>query len=70
MRYGLAVPCYHCCDAQVWTSTLKRTINTAQQLGREIVTWRALDEIDAGVCDGMTCVHARRVTALPPLLWA
>jgi broad specificity phosphatase PhoE len=27
---------------------------TAAPLGREIVAWKALDEIDAGVCDGLT----------------
>jgi broad specificity phosphatase PhoE len=38
----------------VWTSTLRRTHMTAAPLGREIVAWKALDEIDAGVCDGLT----------------
>jgi broad specificity phosphatase PhoE len=38
----------------VWTSTLRRTMLTAAPLGREIVTWKALDEIDAGICDGLT----------------
>ena len=40
----------------VWTSTLRRTIATAAPLaqGREVVSWKALDEVDAGVCDGMT----------------
>jgi broad specificity phosphatase PhoE len=41
-------------DLVVWTSTLRRTMLTAAPLGREIVTWKALDEIDAGVCDGLT----------------
>lgn len=40
--------------AQVWTSTLGRTIETAQPLGMPIVSLRALDEIDAGICDGMS----------------
>ncbi|GAX82741.1 hypothetical protein CEUSTIGMA_g10167.t1 [Chlamydomonas eustigma] len=39
---------------QVWTSTLKRTIQTAQHLPFAKLRWKALDEIDAGVCDGMT----------------
>lgn len=51
---------------QVWTSTLKRTIQTAQNLGREIVTWRALDEIDAGVCDSMTYAALSRTRVV---LW-
>jgi broad specificity phosphatase PhoE/predicted kinase len=38
----------------VWTSTLRRTIETAEILGLPFRSWKALDEIDAGVCDGMT----------------
>lgn len=41
-------------ELSVWTSTLRRTQATAAPIGREIVPWKALDEIDAGVCDGMT----------------
>lgn len=39
---------------QVWTSTLQRTIQTAQLLPYTKLTWKSLDELDAGVCDGMT----------------
>jgi broad specificity phosphatase PhoE len=39
---------------QVWTSTLRRTIQTAQHLPYPKKTWKSLDELDAGVCDGMT----------------
>jgi len=44
---------------QVWTSSLVRTIQTAaplQALGAcgLVRQWRCLDEIDAGICDGMT----------------
>lgn len=41
---------------QVWTSTLRRTIQTARHLPPACPqqTWKSLDEIDAGVCDGMT----------------
>ena len=40
---------------QVWTSRLRRTIMTARHMGAyPQVQLRALDEIDAGVCDGMT----------------
>lgn len=38
----------------VWTSTLRRTTETASRLRLPYRSWRALDEIDAGVCDGMT----------------
>ena len=29
-------------------------MQTAAGIERDIVTWRNLDEIDAGICDGMT----------------
>lgn len=38
----------------VWTSTLKRTIQTASKLPYQKLQWKALDELDAGVCDGLT----------------
>lgn len=38
----------------VWTSTLQRTVATAAAIGHETQSLRALDEIDAGVCDGLT----------------
>ncbi|KAK2988784.1 hypothetical protein RJ640_025943 [Escallonia rubra] len=41
--------------ASIWTSTLQRTILTANPIGGfPKVQWRALDEINAGVCDGMS----------------
>jgi hypothetical protein len=33
---------------------LKRTIQTARDLPYPKLTWKSLDELDAGVCDGMT----------------
>lgn len=38
----------------VWTSTLKRTAQTARHLPYEKLSWKALDELDSGVCDGLT----------------
>lgn len=38
----------------MWTSTLKRTIQTARFLEFEKLEWKALDELDSGVCDGLT----------------
>lgn len=42
----------------VWTSTLKRTIQTSRHLIAETkwdkLEWKALDELDSGVCDGLT----------------
>lgn len=39
----------------VWTSTLKRTQQTASFLPyNRKLQWKALDELDAGECDGMT----------------
>jgi broad specificity phosphatase PhoE len=45
----------------VWTSTLRRTVETAEHLELPFRAWRALDEIDAGVCDGMTYGEIARV---------
>ncbi|KAF0686634.1 Aste57867_21581 [Aphanomyces stellatus] len=41
----------------VWTSTMQRTGQTVERIagrGRVVVKWKQLDEIDAGICDGMT----------------
>lgn len=42
----------------VWTSTLKRTNQTAkhvvEEFGWEKLQWKALDELDSGNCDGLT----------------
>ncbi|KAL2825264.1 hypothetical protein BDW59DRAFT_172368 [Aspergillus cavernicola] len=42
----------------IWTSTLKRTIQSARHLAAETkyekLEWKALDELDSGVCDGLT----------------
>lgn len=46
-------------QAQVWTSTLKRAVQTARHLPTDAFTWRALDEIDAGIFDGMTYEQIR-----------
>eukprot|EP00056_Hartaetosiga_gracilis_P008582 m.123180 g.123180 ORF g.123180 m.123180 type:complete len:551 (+) comp12943_c0_seq11:40-1692(+) len=40
-------------DLRVWTSSLMRTIETAQYFD-EIESWKALDELDAGLCDELT----------------
>lgn len=39
---------------QVWTSTLTRTKQTSQFLPFLKKSWKALDELDAGSCDGLT----------------
>lgn len=41
-------------DLIVWTSTMKRTIQTGSFLEYPKFHRKALDELDAGVCDGMT----------------
>ncbi|EEB07616.1 fructose-2,6-bisphosphate 2-phosphatase activity [Schizosaccharomyces japonicus yFS275] len=38
----------------VWTSSMKRTIQTAQHIHYNKLEWKALDELNAGVCDGYT----------------
>ncbi len=40
--------------ARVWTSTLKRAIETAGPIDVPRIEWKSLDEIGAGICDGMT----------------
>jgi len=45
---GLTMP------VSVWTSTLKRTIHTAELLPFPKLRWKVLDEIQAGLYDGMT----------------
>ncbi|GFO44995.1 6-phosphofructo-2-kinase/fructose-2,6-bisphosphatase [Plakobranchus ocellatus] len=41
-------------DLKVWTSELKRTIQTARCIDAPKEHWKALNEIDAGICEGMT----------------
>ncbi|XP_078276391.1 6-phosphofructo-2-kinase/fructose-2,6-bisphosphatase 2-like isoform X3 [Rhinoraja longicauda] len=41
-------------DLKVWTSQLKRTIQTAEALGVPYEQWKILNEIDAGVCEELT----------------
>ena len=43
----------------VWTSTFQRTISTAAPLGLQTQALRSLNEIDAGVCDGLTYEEIR-----------
>uniref|UniRef100_A0A8C1B9G6 6-phosphofructo-2-kinase/fructose-2,6-biphosphatase 4a n=1 Tax=Cyprinus carpio carpio TaxID=630221 RepID=A0A8C1B9G6_CYPCA len=38
-------------DLKVWTSQMKRTIQTAEAVGVPYEQWKALNEIDAGVCE-------------------
>jgi broad specificity phosphatase PhoE len=47
----------------VWTSSLRRAVQTAAPLGRTPWPWRALDEIDGGICDSMS--HAQIQEHLP-----
>lgn len=39
---------------RVWTSQLKRTIQTAESIKAPQERWKALNEIDAGICEEMT----------------
>ena len=38
----------------MWTSQLKRTIQTAEGIKAPQERWKALNEIDAGICEEMT----------------
>ncbi|KAJ8372891.1 hypothetical protein AAFF_G00275950 [Aldrovandia affinis] len=40
-------------ELKVWTSQMKRTIQTAEALAVPYEQWKALNEIDAGVCEEM-----------------
>lgn len=44
----------------VWTSSLRRTGQTASFLPYPRLVWNSLDELDAGVCDGMTYEEIER----------
>jgi 6-phosphofructo-2-kinase/fructose-2,6-biphosphatase len=42
-------------DVAVWTSTMRRAKETAAELKcKRLVEWRALREIEVGVCDGLS----------------
>jgi len=41
-------------ELTVWTSTLKRSIRTAQYIPHPKVQLRGLDDLERGLCDGMT----------------
>ncbi len=41
-------------NLKIWTSSLQRTKQTAQPLERLTQEWKSLDEINAGLCDGLT----------------
>ncbi|XP_016362604.1 6-phosphofructo-2-kinase/fructose-2,6-bisphosphatase-like isoform X3 [Sinocyclocheilus anshuiensis] len=41
-------------DLKIWTSHMRRTIQTAEAIGVPYEQWKALNEIDAGVCEEMT----------------
>lgn len=41
-------------NLSVWTSELRRTQQTAAIAGLDYEPWKALNEIDAGVCEGLT----------------
>ncbi|XP_013369170.1 PREDICTED: 6-phosphofructo-2-kinase/fructose-2,6-bisphosphatase 3 isoform X1 [Chinchilla lanigera] len=46
-------------DLRVWTSQLKSTIQTAEALKLPYEQWKALNEIDAGVCEELTYEEIR-----------
>lgn len=56
---GPGEPAWIADDVVVWTSSLRRTVQTARTLTQRSIAWRALDEIDAGVCEGMTYEEIR-----------
>ncbi len=47
-------------DVVVWTSMLKRTIQTASKIARPQQVFHQLDEINAGICEGMSYADIRQ----------
>lgn len=46
---------------KVWCSTLKRTMQTAAAFtNKQPMKWRALSEIEAGICDGLTYAEIKK----------
>lgn len=41
-------------EFKIWTSTLNRSIETSQHFHLPTVQWKVLNEIHAGICEGMT----------------
>jgi 6-phosphofructo-2-kinase/fructose-2,6-biphosphatase 2 len=60
IEFAKKLPCFlkqHLIEGQsltIWTSTFKRTIQTVKFMDFTKLHWKALDELDSGVCDGMT----------------
>ncbi|XP_042578218.1 6-phosphofructo-2-kinase/fructose-2,6-bisphosphatase 3 isoform X3 [Cyprinus carpio] len=46
-------------DLKVWTSQMRRSIQTAEALNVPYEQWKALNEIDAGLCEEMTYEEVR-----------
>eukprot|EP01047_Picozoa_sp_COSAG01_P008380 COSAG01_NODE_330_length_18723_cov_96.763155_19_plen_196_part_00 len=47
-------------NLKVWTSELNRAVETAEAIGRKFTKFNCLNEINAGVCDGMTYVEIHK----------
>ncbi|KAK9953875.1 hypothetical protein ABG768_015995 [Culter alburnus] len=58
MKFAAALGTYirgqYILDLKIWTSHMRRTIQTAEAIGVPYEQWKALNEIDAGVCEEMT----------------
>uniref|UniRef100_A0A671W4D2 6-phosphofructo-2-kinase/fructose-2,6-biphosphatase 4b n=1 Tax=Sparus aurata TaxID=8175 RepID=A0A671W4D2_SPAAU len=52
-RLGKFIQDQNITDLKVWTSQMKRTIQTAECLEVPYEQWKSLNEIDAGVCEEM-----------------
>nr|CAB3264798.1 6-phosphofructo-2-kinase/fructose-2,6-bisphosphatase 1 [Phallusia mammillata] len=53
-RLGEFIKGQNLSDLKVWTSELKRTVESAAHISSSCEKWKALNEISAGVCEGMT----------------
>lgn len=50
-RLGKFMKMKHPDNLVCFTSTLRRTRETAQHMGMNAVQWASLDELNAGICD-------------------
>lgn len=56
-------------DLKVWTSHMKRTIQTAEALGVQYEQWKALNEIDAVSLQSITYNMNGSVASVRKMFW-
>eukprot|EP01104_Vermistella_antarctica_P006174 TRINITY_DN16899_c0_g1_i1.p1 TRINITY_DN16899_c0_g1~~TRINITY_DN16899_c0_g1_i1.p1 ORF type:complete len:600 (+),score=60.93 TRINITY_DN16899_c0_g1_i1:156-1802(+) len=64
-RYNVG-PAAPSATLEIWASTLKKSIETAEHIGPQFKTFQCLKEVDSGKCDGMTYAE---IQELYPDVW-